>query len=203
MNKLLPLLLLAAMCGGCETVVFEQPPVAAQACDPALVGRWASIGDKPADRGEVELRIAPDCALLFVEHEKGGTREGDPTPLHVGRDGRLAYAWVDARWAERRMAISGDPPATPAAAPSTPDFAEGDVVVYRYRIAGRRLVLMGTDPKRFAHRIIDGKLKGAVPRTTEGDLAVRVAAGADPRALRDATLFPPGDVAFERAPTDE
>ena len=202
MIRLPTLLLLALACGGCETVVFEKPPVAAQACDAALVGSWRSKGDKPGTDGEVELRIAADCMLRFVEHEESGTREGEPTPLHVGRDGTLAYAWVDARWAERRMAISGNHPPAPAAIPpeSPPsEFVQGDVVVYRYRIQGRRLDLFGPDPKRFAHRMIDGRLKGAVHRGDDGDLAVRVSAGVDPRELRDPKLFPRGDVAFERA----
>ena len=182
----------AVLCGGCETVVFEAPPVAAQACDPALVGTWMSIGDKPADAGEVELRIAADCTLRFVEHEKGGTREGDPTPLHVGRDGRLAYAWVEARWAEKRMA-SQDRASEPS------DFAAGDLELMQYRVDARRLELRGAEPKLFAHRIIDGKLKGEVTRDKEGHLAVRVAAPVDPRALRDAKLFPKGEMRFTRA----
>ena len=68
MKRIACVLLLAAFGGGCETVVFEQAPVAAQACDPALVGNWLSKGDKPGTDGEVELRISADCTLLFVEH---------------------------------------------------------------------------------------------------------------------------------------
>jgi hypothetical protein len=185
---------------GCETVVFEAPPVAAQACDPALVGHWLSVADKPAENGEVELRIATDCTLLFVEHEKGVTREGAPTTLHVGRDGRIAYAWVDARWAEVRMALSDAEKAPAQDKPS--QFAAGDIVLMQYRVAARRLELRNASPKPFAHRIIDGKLKGDV-RTDGDDLAVRVRAPVDPRQLRDPALFPRGEMRFERAAAND
>jgi hypothetical protein len=193
--KLLPLLLLAALCGGCETVVFEAPPVAAQACDPALVGNWLSVGDKPGNTGEVELRIAPDCTLLFVEHEHGAPREGAPTALHVGRDGRIAYAWVDARWAEERMQLTPEGAKVNRASA----FAAGDVVLMQYRASGRTLDVRQADPKQFAHRIIDNRIKGTVRQDADGDLAVRVAARVDPRALRDAKLFPRGEMRFRPA----
>jgi hypothetical protein len=198
MTRLLPVLLLAALCGGCETVVFEAPPVAAQACDPALVGNWLSKGDKPGSDGEVELRIAADCALLFVEHEHGAPREGEPTALHVGRDGRIAYAWVDARWAETRMALNED-----RAKATASQFAAGDIVLMQYSLSGKRLELRNASPKPFAHRIIDDEIKGEVTRRSNGDLAVRVAAPVDPRQLRDATLFPRGEMRFERAPAHD
>jgi hypothetical protein len=198
LHSLAVLMLAAALLAGCETVVFEAPPVAAQPCDPALVGTWLSVGDKPADTGEVELRIDAQCTLLFVEHEKSGTRDGAPTTLHVGRDGRTAYAWVDARWAETRMdGKSGD--AKDAAASA---FLAGDIVLMQYRVSGRRLELRNASPKQFAHRIIDGELKGEVKHDQDGDLAVRVTAPVDPRQLRDAKLFPRGEMRFERAPAD-
>jgi hypothetical protein len=186
--------LLAAMCGGCETVVFQAPPVAAEACDAALVGNWLSVGDNPGNAGEVELRIGADCTLLFVEHDKGAPREGEPTPLHVGRDGRIAYAWVDARWADQRMALS--PEAKKAEASSA--FAAGDIVLMQYRVSGRRLELRNADPKQFAHRVIDDAIKGTVTRDDQGHLAVRVSAPVDPKQLRDAKLFPRGEMRFTR-----
>jgi hypothetical protein len=193
MKRWLPLMLLALACTGCETVVFQAPPVAATACDPGLVGTWMSVGDKPENRGEVELRISADCTLLFVEHEKDGTREGEPTTLHVGRDGHIAYAWVDARWAEQRLG-SRPKPGEPAA-PS--QYAAGDIVLMRYRTSGLKLELRDADAKQFAHRVIDGKIKGTVARDDEGHLAVRISAPADPKALRDAKLFPRGAMRFE------
>jgi hypothetical protein len=195
--KTLGLLLIAAFCSGCETVVFQAPPVAAQPCDAALVGNWLSVGDKPGNAGEVELRIAGDCTLSFVEHEHGAPREGEPTALHVGRDGAIAYAWVDARWAEKRMDTSTKA-AGQAAEPS--GFAAGDIVLMRYRVSGHRLELRNADPKRFAHRIIDGAIPGTVARDDQGHLAVRVSAPVDPKQLRDATLFPRGEMRFTRAP---
>jgi hypothetical protein len=194
MKRWLPLMLLALACGGCETVVFQAPPVAAQACDAALVGTWSSLGDRKENNGEVELRIAPDCTLLFVEHEKSGVREGEPTTLHVGSDGRLGYAWVDARWAEQRL----ESPPKPGEARAPSSFAAGDIVLMRYRVTGRRLDLGDADAKLFAHRVIDGKIKGTVTRDEEGHLAVRVSAPVDPKALRDAALFPRGQMRFER-----
>jgi hypothetical protein len=197
--RIAALLLSLGGLAGCETVVFEAPPVAVQACDPALVGNWLSVDKDPKDAGEVELRIATDCTLLFVEHEKDGTREGAPTPLHVGRDGRIAYAWVDAGWAEFRMRAKDAPPHDPA---EPYPFAEGDIVLMQYRVSGRRLELRQADAKLFAHRIIDGKIKGTVKRGDD-DLAVRVTAPVDPRQLRDAKLFRSGDMRFERAAADE
>ena len=199
MKSRLPLLLLAALCGGCETVVFQAPPVAAQPCDPRLVGNWLSVGDTPQRAGEVELRIAADCTLLFVEHEHGAPRLGDPTPLHVGRDGRIAYAWVDAHWAERRLESPPKPgdPVAPSA------FAAGDIVLMRYRASARALELSNADPKAFAHRVIDERIKGTVARDEQGHLAVRIAAPVDPQALRDGRLFPRGEMRFKRAPTDD
>ena len=194
MKRWLPLLLLALAGTGCETVVFQAPPVAAQPCDAALVGTWLSVGDKKEDHGEVELRIAADCTLLFVEHEKSGVRDGEPTTLHVGRDGRLAYAWVDARWAEQRL--QSPPKPGDAAAPSS--FAAGDIVLMRYRVAGRKLEMSDADARQFAHRVIDGAIKGTVTRDEEGHLAVRISAPVDPKALRDAALFPRGQMRFER-----
>jgi hypothetical protein len=198
MKPLLPVLLLAVLCGGCETVVFQAPPVAAQPCDAALVGNWLSVGDRKDNAGEVELRIAADCTLLFVEHEKGAPREGEPTPLHVGRDGNIAYAWVDARWAEKRMALHTD-----LAKPDEPSaFPEGDIALMRYRVSGRRLELRQADPKAFANRIVDGELMGVVHSQSD-ELAVRVTAPVDPKALRDGRLFPRGEMRFTRAIANE
>jgi methionyl aminopeptidase len=55
------------------------------------------------------------------------------------------------------------------------------------------------DPKQFAHRIIDDRIKGTVARDDQGHLAVRVSAPVDPKALRDAKLFPRGEMRFTRA----
>jgi hypothetical protein len=201
MKPLLPLLLLAACCGGCETVVFESSPVAAQACDPQLVGDWLSVGDRPGNAGEVELRIDAACTLLFVEHDKGAPRLGEPTALHVGHDGRIAYAWVDARWAEERMDNSSE--AEPKLPEEPSEFAAGDIVLMRYRVSARKLEFSNAEPKLFAHRIIDEKIKGEVSRNDQGRLAVRVSAPVDAKALRDARLFPRGEMRFEHASTHD
>ena len=201
MRPILPVLVLAALCGGCETVVFEAPPVAAQACDPQLVGNWLSVGDKPQNSGEVELRIAADCKLLFVEHEHGAPRLGEPAYLRVGRDGRIAYAWVNARWAEKRMDSSSS--AEPKLPEEPSEFLPGDLVLMRYRVTDRTLEFRNADPKLFAHRVIDEQIKGTVARNDQGRLAVRVSAPVDPKPLRDARLFPRGEMRFRRAPADD
>jgi hypothetical protein len=202
MKTLLPMVLAAVLCTGCETVVFEASPVAAQECDPALVGNWLSIGDKPQDKGEVEIRITSDCKLLFVEHEKEVTREGDWTQLYVGRDGRIRYLWIDARWTEQRMALTDERAKANAEEAKASEFAAGDFVVFQYRVDAHRLEVNKPNPKAFAHRIIDEQIKGEVKHDADGDLAVRVTAPVDPRQLRDAKLFPRGDMRFERAPAD-
>ena len=203
MKRLLPVLLLAALCGGCETVVFEAPPVAATACDPALVGNWLSEGDKPGNTGEVELRIGADCTLLFVEHEHGAPREGEPTTIHVGRDGKINYAWVDARWADARMSLSSDSTPEGSGSEKASGFAAGDIVLYQYRVTPRLLELHKPEPKAFAHQIIDDRFKGEVHQDKDGGLAVRVAAPVDPRPLRDRKLFSRGDMRFIRAPAND
>jgi hypothetical protein len=198
MKRLLIVLLLAAGCVGCETVVFQAPPVAAQSCDPALVGRWLSVGDQPGEHGEVELKITADCTLWFVEHEKNGIDQGEPTTLHVGRDGRIAYAWVDARWTEKRMQDSPDR----WKGGTGSGINEGDLVLLKYRASGRSLEFRMADAKAFAHRVIDGKIKGTVD-SDEDEIAVRVTAPVDPRTLRDGKLFPRGEMHFERSTSNE
>ena len=203
MKRIACAVLLAALCGGCETVVFEAPPVAAQACDPALVGNWLSVGDKPGNAGEVELRIGADCTLLFVEHEHGAPREGEPTQIFTGRDGRIRYAWVGARWADRRMSLTGDSITGGNGDAEPSRYADGDVVVYQYTVSARRLGLRKPDPKEFAHRIIDQRVKGEVRQEKDGGLVVRVTAPVEPRALRDSKLFPRGEMRFTRAPAHD
>ena len=95
------------------------------------------------------------------------------------------------------------PPANGAKVNRASDFAAGDIVLMRYRASARRLDVRQADPKQFAHRIIDDRIKGEIKQDADGDLAVRVAAPVDPRALRDAALFPRGEMRFERAGADD
>jgi len=171
---------------GCETTSFQAPPVAATGCDPALVGIWDSIGDKPEDNGEVELRIDDKCTLLFVEHEKSGTKEGATTQLHVGNDRGAGYLWVDGTWVASRFEMKQPPPT-------------GDVYLVRYRIRNDRLTLQAPDDKAIAHRIIDGKIKGEV-HDADGSLNNRVLAPADPAILRQPGFFDKEKAELRRRP---
>lgn len=166
---------LCLLLAGCETTSFQAPPVAAGVCDANLVGVWDSIGDKHENDGEVELRIDDKCMLLFVEHEKAGTKEGTTTQLHVGSDGKAGYLWVDGAWVAKRFEMKEPPPA-------------GDIYLVRYRIAHDRLTLQAPDDKAIAHRIIDGKFNGEVHRT-DGSLSNRILAPTDPAILREPGFF--------------
>ena len=172
--KLAPLCL-CLLLAGCETTSFEAPPVAATACDRALVGTWDSIGDKREDNGEVELRIDDQCMLLFIEHEKDGTKQGAPAQLHVGNDHGTGYLWVDGAWVASRFDMKTPPPA-------------GDIFLVRYRTRNDRLTLQAPDDKAIAHRIIDGKFNGEV-RRIDGNLNNRIMAPVDPAVLREAGFF--------------
>jgi hypothetical protein len=172
--KLAPICL-CLLLAGCETTSFQAPPVAAAACDRALVGTWDSIGDKREENGEVELRIDDQCMLLFIEHEKDGTKEGTPTQLHVGNDNGSGYLWVDGAWVASRFDMKQAPPA-------------GDIFLVRYRIKNDQLTLQAPDDKAIAHRIIDGKINGEV-RRIDGNLDNRILAPIDPAVLRQPGFF--------------
>ena len=203
MKRLAFALLAMLVLTGCESTRFEAPPVKAT-YDKAILGRWLSVGDTPGERGEVELRIthrrgahdgAPEGGgfevwdeLVFVENKKEGTTKGEPTDLHVGRDGDRRYLWVDANWAEVRMG-------------ETPRADKGDVFVFRYRIDGDRLELWQPDTQAIAHRVIDNKLKGDVHQAND-ELHVRLKAPVAPEALRMRYFWDEDVLRFERAPTD-
>lgn len=193
-------LLLLAMLAGCESTSFEAPPVPAT-YDDAILGRWLSVGDGRGERGEVELRIvhrtgahadSPEGGgfedwdeLVFVEHGKEGTKTGEPTDLHVGRDGDRRYLWVDARWAETRMG-------------QAPQATKGDVFVFRYRIDGDHLELWQPDHQAIAHRVIDNKLKGDV-HDADDELHVRLMAPVPKEALRMRYFWDKDVLRFDRA----
>ena len=171
-------LALACLClclTACETTSFQAPPVAEKSCDAGLVGTWLSVGDKHEEDGEVELRIDGKCSLLFLEHEKSGTKEGVATQLHVGSDRDINYLWVDSDWAQTRFDMKNPPPTN-------------DIYLLRYRIRNDRLTLEAPDDRVVAHRIIDGKINGEV-RRIDGNLNNRLLAPVDPAVLREAGFF--------------
>lgn len=134
---------------GCQMTTFEQSPVAATGCDPALAGHWLSTGDEPGEDGEMVLRIDAQCRLEVDEHKQGEVHTGAATTFKVGRHGAHRYAWVDGAWLSTRFEEEHQPPA-------------GDVYVLRYAVDGDRLQLWSTNEKPIAHAIIDGELKGEV-----------------------------------------
>jgi hypothetical protein len=171
-------LALACLClllSGCEATSFQSPPFASESCDRALVGTWDSVGDQQEKNGEVELRIDDRCMLLFVEHEKDGTKEGTATQLHVGHDRGAGYLWVDSGWVVSRFDMKQPPPA-------------GDIFLVSYRIDKGLLTLHAPDDKAVAHRIIDGKINGEV-RRIDGNLDNRILAPVDPDVLHQPGFF--------------
>ena len=80
-----PLALAALLAlAGCQVTTFEQSPLAALPCDPAVVGEWHSVGDEPSGDGEMILRVSADCQLEIEERTPAGPRTGDATPLFLG-----------------------------------------------------------------------------------------------------------------------
>lgn len=134
---------------GCQVTTFEQSPLAALPCDPAVAGEWHSVDDGPSGDGEMILRISSDCRIAFEERTAEGPRTGEATPLFLGEHAGRRYAWTDAGWLLRNL---DEDHAVPA----------GDVHLVRFAIAGDRLELWSTDDKRIAHAIIDGELSGEV-----------------------------------------
>ena len=142
-------LVAAALLAGCQVTTFEQSPLAALPCDPAVVGEWHSVGDEPSGDGEMILRVSATCKLTVEERTADGPRTGEPTPLFLGEHAGQRYAWTDAGWLLRRF---GEDHAVPA----------GDVHLVRFTLEGDRLGLWSTDDKPIAHAIIDGDLSGEV-----------------------------------------
>ncbi len=125
---------------GCQVTTFEQSPLAALPCDPAVVGEWHSEGDESSGDGEMILRVSADCQLAVEERTPNGPRGGEATPLLLGEHAGQRYAWTDAGWMMRA----------------------GDVHLVRYTIEGDRLGVWSTDDRPIAHAIIDRELEGEV-----------------------------------------
>lgn len=167
--------LLIGSLAGCQATTFETAPLAAEACDAQLAGRWLSIGEQPSDDGEVELRIDADCRIEVLEHEQSGLRTGVGTTVQVGQQEGQRYAWVPASWLRERFDKDF----------LTPD---GDVFVLRYRVDHDQLHLNFPDEKALAHRIIDGALQGEV-RAVDRRLLVRLTGPAQPALLGSPRFF--------------
>jgi hypothetical protein len=148
--------------GACERTVFQNPPAAAAACPPELVGRWLSEGDGPEDRGEMEAIIDAQCRLTTIEHKQDGPRRSAPTPLHLAEVDGQRYAWFDAAWAHAQYEVE----------PNLLD-QPGDVYLYAYRLKGSRLTLAAPAHRKLAARILERDLRGSV-LSHDDTLTVRI-----------------------------
>ncbi|HEU0152373.1 MAG TPA: hypothetical protein VFQ84_03395 [Arenimonas sp.] len=169
---------------GCQITTFEQAPLAALPCDPAVVGEWHSIGEAPSGDGEMILRVAADCQLSVEERTAEGPRIGEPTRLFLGEHAGRRYAWTDAGWLLRRFEEDHPVPA-------------GDVHLVRFAIEGDRLSLWSTDDKRIAHAIIDGDLSGEVS-ARDRRLFNRLVGPPSPEVLEHAGLFDDASADFRK-----
>jgi hypothetical protein len=197
LSRIAPGLLALIALAGCQATTFEQSPLAALPCDPAIVGEWHSVGDAPPDEGEatgrvarsgdgeVILRVSADCQLSVEERTAEGPRKGEPTPLFLGEHAGRRYAWTDAGWMMRRFEEDHRPPV-------------GDVHVVRFALEGDRLLLWSTDDKPIAHAIIDGDLKGEVI-ARDSRLFNRLLAPQRPDVLEREGFFDPEPAPFRKA----
>lgn len=158
---------LALLLGACQRTVFQNPPAAAEACDPALAGRWLSQGDTPKSHGELEVLVGADCSLRAVEHKPTGARRSEPTTLRNARVGGVRYLWLDAGWTHRSFEID----------PNLLD-REGDVYLFAYSISRDHLRLANAPHRALAHRVLDKDIAGEV-LMQENDLMVRVSGDVD------------------------
>jgi hypothetical protein len=185
LSRMTPGLLALIALAGCQVTTFEQSPLAALPCDPAIVGEWHSVGDAPSGDGEVILRVAPDCQLSVEERTADGPRTGEPTPLFLGEHAGRRYAWTDAGWMMRRFDEDHRPPA-------------GDVHVVRFALEEDRLLLWSTDDKPIAHAIIEGDLSGEVI-ARDRRLFNRLLAPQSPDVLEREGFFDPEPAPFRKA----
>lgn len=182
--KRLPLLSFLLLLAACEGTTFERVPLAEEACDPSFAGRWASMAEDPADRGEVVLAISADCRLEVEEHARSGVRTGEGTRVHLGRHGAHRYAWVDAGWVHRRFEEPDTPPA-------------GDAYLLRFALEDGDLLLWSTDDRPIAHRIVDDEIDGEVI-ARDSRLFNRLTGAQDPSVLELPGFFDAEPARFRR-----
>lgn len=154
----------------CQRTLFQHAPAEAEACDPALVGRWLSQGDRPEENGEIEARVDANCRLQVFEHEHGGTKTSPTTTLRNARVDGTRYLWVDAGWANQAFEID-----------ATPLDQAGDVYLFAYQPSRDRLRLAGAPERALAHRVLDKDIAGEVMLHDE-NLTVRLEG--EPAAIR-------------------
>ncbi len=179
-------ILLVLALAGCQITTFETAPLAAAACDPALSGRWLSLGDDGERDGELELRLGGDCRLEVDDLDKGVLRQGAATTLRVAEYGGEHYAWVDAAWLRERFGPEFEAP-------------KSDTYLMRYRVRGDELCLRALDHVAIAHQIIDGDLPGEV-HYADHRLSNRITGPATPAVLARRGVFARDELHFKRNP---
>lgn len=152
---------------GCQRTVFQNPPSAAEACDPALVGRWLSQGDKDEQDGELEALVDAKCRLVTIEHKQSGERRSEPTTLSTARVGGVRYLWLEATWANRSFEVE----------PNLLD-RDGDIYLFAYSLSRNRLRLANAPNRALAHRVLDKDIAGEV-LMRENELTVRISGTPD------------------------
>ncbi|NUO75728.1 MAG: hypothetical protein HOQ32_06910 [Lysobacter sp.] len=126
---------------GC--VAFEQAPAAALSCDPALAGRWRTIGDGPGR----DIAIDAQCRAQWPVH--GGTVE---VTLRSYAEGPLRYLILTPPEAEQMLGSDGAGLSALVPADS--------VFIAAYRIQDQRLRGWLPDADLVRESVQAGKLRG-------------------------------------------
>lgn len=183
----LPVLCLPLLLCACQATSFQNPPLAEEACDPALAGNWSSVDESGKRNGELQLKLSETCQLEISGSSVKAPGSAGATLAHTARRAGHAYAWFNAGWANRLFEI-GEFDAPP-----------DDVYVFRYTVQGQDLLLQGLDHKAVAHKIIDDAIPGTV-RSDDNALVNRITGPARPETLELPGLFSTDVSRFTREP---
>ena len=183
MKRILIAALAAFALSGCEQLRVESIPAGeVVACDQDFVGWWRVEGESADgdDDDTLHLRISEDCAHWHtVETDADGQREQEDLSTQMRFDFRQVG---DARY----LAVS-DVPNHPN---DKHDVGEGFALL-RYVVRGERIDLFEGDPRREAHRIAEGLVRGKVESSshaqcgTDGNCNVNTTIAGDGDAIAD------------------
>lgn len=153
MKKVLFALCTVFALSGCEQLRVESIPAGdVVACDQAFVGWW-QVASQDEDKGAdtLHLKVSGDCAHWFtVETSAEGQRKMEDLAVKMRFDQRR----VDG---SSYLAISD----RPNAADHSREVGEGYVLL-RYVVRAQGIDLFEGDPRREAHRIAEGLVRGKV-----------------------------------------